>query len=130
MHTLNLIVGGFLFGSAVVIALAFPADTQTVEDFWFQGAVLENTRPVVVKFGADWCPPCRSMDKALSKVKNSFPQARFVTINIDEKPDVFRTFRSGSGIPQVAVFKNGAVVARTRGFSGEDALRSWLNDSL
>lgn len=130
MQSLNLIVGGLLFGSAVVIALAFPTDSKSVNDPWFQAAVLENTRPVVVKFAADWCPPCRSMDKALSKVKGNFPQARFVTINVDEKPGVFRTFRSGAGIPQVAIFRDGSVIARTRGFSGEAALKSWLTDSL
>lgn len=130
MQSLNLVVGCVLFGFAVVITLAFPAERKVSADPWFQGAVLENTRPVVVKFGADWCPPCRSMDKALSKVKGSFPQARFVTINIDEKPDVFQTFRNGSGIPQVAIFQDGAVIARTRGFPGEAALRSWLKDNL
>lgn len=130
MQSLNLIVGCLFCGFAVAIAFAFPADRRTVDDPWFQSAVLENTRPVVVKFGAEWCPPCRSMDVAISKVKGSFSQARFVTINIDEKPGVFRTFRSGSGIPQVAIFQDGAVVARTRGFGGEAALRSWLQENL
>lgn len=130
MQSLNLIVGGVLFGIAVVITMTVPEDRKTVADPWFQSAVLENTRPVVVKFGADWCPPCRSMDKALAKLQSSFPQARFVTINIDEKPNVFRTFQSGSGIPQVAIFQDGAVIARTRGFPGQATMRSWLQDNL
>ncbi|MEP3477945.1 MAG: thioredoxin family protein [Fuerstiella sp.] len=130
MQSLNLIVGCVLFGVAIAITMLVPADRQTIADPWFQSAVLENTRPVVVKFGADWCPPCRSMDKSLATLKSGFPQARFVTINIDEKPDVFRTFQSGSGIPQVAIFQDGAVVARTRGFPGEAKMKSWLQNNL
>lgn len=128
MSEVNLSVGIFVF-LGVVAAVLFQPEAKPA-DPWFQSSVIENSRPVVVKFGADWCPPCRSMDAALSKVKRSFPQARFVTINIDEKPDVFRAYRSGSGIPQVAIFKNGSVVSRTRGFGGDAALRSWLNESL
>ena len=130
MQSLNIIVGCVLFGVAIVITMSVPADRQTVADPWFQSAVLKNTRPVVVKFGADWCPPCRSMDTALDKLKSSFPQARFVTIKIDEKPDLFRTFQNGSGIPQVAIFQHGAVSARTRGFPGEAKRKSWLQNNL
>lgn len=129
MEKLPIVIAGVLLGVAVGLSSQgnhFDPD----DDPWFQSAVIQNSRPVVVKFGADWCPPCRSMDKALQKVKGGFPAARFVTINIDEKPKVFQSFSKGSGIPQVAVFRDGEVIARTRGFGGEEALREWLSDVL
>ena len=130
MKSLNLIAGSLLFAAAISITMMVPPEPKTVDDPWFQSAVLENTRPVVVKFGADWCPPCRAMDAALAKVKGSFPQARFVTINVTQKPKLFRAFQSGSGIPQIVIFKDGLVTARTRGFPGDAALTSWLQNGL
>lgn len=102
-----------------------------VDDPWFKNAVLQNRQPVVVKFGADWCGPCRGMDEAIDSLKSDFsPRAKFLKIDIDKNPELFAQYRSGSGIPQVMIFRNGQVVAQQRGFGGAEGLKQWLDSSL
>ncbi len=130
MEKLNQLVGIIVF-AGIVAVFASQSKQQVPEDPWFKQAVLENSRPVVVKFGAEWCGPCRSMDQALNSLESRFSgTARFLRINIDEKPELFASYGSGSGIPQVMIFKNGQVVARDRGFGGTEHLRSWLSKNL
>ncbi len=133
METINRFVPFALAAAVVVIAMIGQTDHRSHEadDPWFVQAVLRNPRTVVVKFGADWCGPCRSMDQALDRLESRFSQqARFLRINVDEKPELFSQFGSGSGIPQVLVFRNGEVVARQRGFGGSEHLSSWLSENL
>lgn len=101
------------------------------DDKWFQHAVLESQKPVVVKFGAEWCGPCRSMDAAFRKLEPRMGHyARFLIIDIDERPDLFAHYQSGSGIPQVMIFDQGSVIASQRGFPGEDRLEAWIRDNI
>lgn len=104
---------------------------SVTDDPWFKNAVLQNSQPVVVKFGADWCGPCRGMDEAIDSLKSDFsPRAKFLKIDIDKNPELFAQYRSGSGIPQVMIFRNGQVVAQQRGFGGAEGLKQWLDSSL
>lgn len=127
---LNQLVGAVLVAVAVG-AVWSGSSAEAPEDSWFQRAVLEHSQPVVVKFGADWCGPCRSMDQSLDSLESRFAnRARFLKINVDEKPELFTYYRSGSGIPQIMIFRDGEVIARERGFGGTEALREWLAEHL
>lgn len=101
------------------------------QDSWFNSAVLKNSRPVVVKFGAEWCGPCRSMDAALNSLESRFAsRARFIRINVDEKPELFAQYADGSGIPQIMIFRDGKIVSSDRGFGSKERLQSWLSSNL
>lgn len=103
----------------------------THNDTWFENAVLKNPQAVVVKFGAEWCPPCRSMDQALIELESRYARrARFLRIDIDKKPELFAAYRRSGGIPQIMVFRDGKVVAHERGFSGREQLNTWLSENL
>lgn len=128
MEKLNIIVGVALLGCG--IAVSGISTPETSSDPWFQRTVLESQRPVVVKFGAEWCGPCRSMDAAMDQLQGRFPQATFLKVDVDEKPDLFSEFRSGQGIPQVVLFRNGSVASRQRGFGGEQQFANWLQRNL
>lgn len=128
MERLNLFVAFIL--AAAFVAIGMQSSSEPACDPWFEQAVLKNSRPVVVKFGAEWCPPCRAMDESLNHLQGRFPQARFVKISVDDKGELFRQYRSGSGIPQILIFRNGEVVAHERGFGGQDRLAAWLNSNL
>lgn len=124
---LKYVVGGILIATVVMLGKPQP---EPVDDSWFQNTVLKNARPVVVKFGAEWCGPCRSMDEALSQVKSKHPSAAFLTIDIDKRPDLFSHYANGGGIPQVMIFSHGEIVATQRGFGGTEQLDAWLGDNL
>lgn len=121
------IVGAIVIATIVLLGKPQP---EPVKDAWFQNAVLKNSRPVVVKFGAEWCGPCRSMNEALSQLKSKHPGASFLTIDIDKRPDLFTHYASGSGIPQVMIFDHGNIIASQRGFGSTEQLDAWLHQNL
>lgn len=134
MEQLNKIVPAFLVVLTLIVVSLNRDGNGThsgTAESWFQSAVLNNSHPVVVKFGAEWCGPCRSMDHALSTLEGRYSsRARFLKINIDEKPELFQKYGEGTGIPQIMVFRGGKVVAFDSGFGGTESLNTWLSENL
>ena len=93
--------------------------------------MLESSQPVVVKFGAEWCGPCRSMDEAISILRPKLsPAVGFYVVDIDKKPELFQHYGSGGGIPQVMIFEHGKVVASQRGFGSTEQLEAWIKKNI
>lgn len=130
MDRLNLAVGAVLLLVCGTAVLSQVNRSVTTSDTWFEDVVLKREQPIVVKFGAEWCGPCRRMDAALDNLQGQFPGAAFLRIDIDEKPQLFQDVSSGGGIPQVMIFKNGQVTALQRGFPGEARMKQWLTEEL
>jgi thioredoxin-like negative regulator of GroEL len=71
------------------------------------------------------------MDAALDALEPRFTsRARFVRINIDEKPELFQHDASGGGIPQIMIFRDGRIIDSQLGFGGDEALQKWLSENL
>lgn len=132
MESLNKIIPvGLAILLGAVVAMSTGTTAAPPGDSWFQAAVINSKQPVVVKFGAEWCGPCRSMDAALDTLSSRYSsRARFIRVNIDEKPELFQHYASGGGIPQIMIFRNGQVTTSQRGFGGDQALDTWLSDNL
>lgn len=126
------LLSGVVFVIVAVSLIALRSDEEPPPtDSWFQKAVLESSKPVVVKFGAEWCGPCRSMDEAIEELRPKLgSKAGFFIVNIDQKPELFRHYGSGSGIPQVMIFDKGKVVASQRGFGSIEQLESWIDQNI
>lgn len=77
----------------------------------FVGAVLVGVGPA-----EEWMPPWTSWGSKYSS------RAKFLTIDIDKKPELFTHYRSGGGIPQIMIFKDGNIVAQQRGFGSTEGL--------
>lgn len=132
MENTNRILSGVVFG-VVALSIAFlrPAQAPPPSDGWFQKAVLESPHPVVVKFGAEWCGPCRGMDEAIGILRPKLSHAvGFYIVDIDKKPELFRHYSSGGGIPQVMIFEHGKVVASQRGFGSTEQLEEWIRKNI
>jgi thioredoxin 1 len=43
---------------------------------------------VVVKFGADWCGPCRNLKPILEELKKENEGVDFIDINVDDDKDL------------------------------------------
>ena len=60
---------------------------KNVDDAAFDAEVLASGTPVLVEFGAEWCPPCRMLAPILEDVANNrASHLRVVTVDVDANP--------------------------------------------
>lgn len=107
--------------------LAHPQQTEPPDDDWFQRTVVDQPGLVVVKFGAEWCGPCRMLDPELTRLANSLgSRGSVVRINVDQHRDLARHY-GVSSIPRLFVFDHGQVLADRVGYANHEQLYAWVN---
>lgn len=77
----------------------------------------------VVKFGADWCGPCRMIAPVLEGLTQKHVDVGIYEVNVDENPELSMKF-GVRGIPAVFFLKNGQVIDSFAGFRGESEIES------
>ena len=88
---------------------------------------LENNKPVVVGFLAEWCPHCRAYKPTFFEVKDSYPdKVTFVHIDVDDKNGSALSSRfQVKGIPTTAFVRSDGSVFKVNvgGLSKEDLIK-------
>ena len=71
--------------------------------------IIDDNRPVLIDFYADWCQPCKMVAPILKDVKNSMgDQVRIIKIDVDKNPAISSRFNIRS-VPTLMLFKNGKI---------------------
>lgn len=101
-----------------------------VTDATFESLVLDESDTVLVKFWAEWCPPCTALTPVLEQIASEdHPGFRIVSVNADENPEAALRFRI-LGVPTMKVFRGGEVVKTVIGMKPAPALRAELAQFL
>jgi thioredoxin 1 len=103
---------------------------KTVDDAAFDTDVLASTTPVLVEFGASWCPPCRMLAPILDEVADARSEHLQVrTLDVDANPVMQGKYRVMS-LPTLLLFVNGEPVRQTIGFLSKGRLLAFIDEAL
>jgi thioredoxin len=78
------------------------------QDNWCE--VESSSKPVLVDFWAEWCPPCRMLAPTFEKLAANYgDQIIFAKVNVDELPEVAGQYGIRS-IPTLLLLRDGEVL--------------------
>ena len=94
--------------------------------------VLASNAVVVVKFGAAWCGPCKSLQPVIEKIAAAYEgRAVLGEVDIEESPETTEEFAIRS-VPTLLFFKNGELVPRKKivGATSEAKITAVIDEIL
>jgi thioredoxin 1 len=95
---------------------------KSVTTATFQAEVLDNPKPVMVDFWAEWCGPCRMVSPILDEIASEYSdKIDIVKVNVDEEPELAMKY-GVTGIPMMAVFQGGAIAKQMVGARPKNAI--------
>ena len=94
----------------------------------FKSEVEEFSGLVVIDLYADWCGPCRMLAPILAELEGEYPDVKFCKINVDNEPELAKTFNVTS-IPMVAFVKDNTFADVSVGFVPKATLVKLLEEN-
>lgn len=86
--------------------------------------------PVLVDFGAAWCPPCRMLAPIIADLAAEYKGLmKMGTIDTDDETALAAQF-GVLGLPTLLVFKDGKVIDRVIGFTPKKELKKRIDGVL
>ena len=101
-----------------------------ITDANFDEVALASSVPVVLDFGAAWCPPCKAMEPHLDAVAAAYAgRARVGSYDVDKNRHVADRF-GVTNLPTFVVLRDGKVVDRAVGAMPRARLEAMLERAL
>ncbi len=103
---------------------------NAVDDATFDTDVLESGIPVLVEFGASWCPPCRMIAPVLEDIATERAGRLNVrSIDVDANP-VTQTKYGVMSLPTMLLFVRGTPVREVIGLMSKGRLLQFVDEAL
>ncbi|WP_404416871.1 thioredoxin [Vreelandella aquamarina] len=95
----------------------------------FAQEVINAEQPVLLKFWAPWCGPCKVMAPVVDEVAEERGDGlKVVSINVDDAPEIAAE-QGVRGVPTVMLFKSGTKVASLVGAQSKSQLNQFLEQN-
>jgi thioredoxin 1 len=103
---------------------------KSVTDSSFQSDVLEAKSPVLVKFEANWCQPCKAMTPVIKDIEfDMVGKVSFVSANV-ESCQVSANRYVVRQIPALILFDKGEVVGTKIGPMTRQGISDWIKSLI
>ena len=104
--------------------------TLKVTDGNFEETIGNKEKPVLIKFGATWCSPCKMISPVLDELADEMSDQIVIgDHDIDENPSAPTKF-GVRGVPTMLLFKGGEVVDSKVGAASKEDIKSWINSKV
>ena len=70
----------------------------------FEKEVLEEEKPVLVDFSAEWCGPCQLLKPIFDELSKEIKEIKFVKVDVDEEKELALKY-GVRGVPCLILFK-------------------------
>jgi thioredoxin 1 len=104
------------------------AGPRVFDVFDFEGDVIARSAsgPVLVDFWAEWCRPCLALAPVLEALAEALGGELVVArVNVEAHPEIAARFEV-SGLPDLRIFRDGAVAGRFTGAPSRMRLRAFV----
>ncbi len=101
-----------------------------ITDVNFEQEVLKSDIPVLVDFWAEWCMPCKMVAPTVEAIAKEYEgRLKVCKLNVDEGPQTSATYNV-TGIPTLALFKNGEIANKVIGVRPKSELESAIKPHI
>lgn len=126
-----------LYYAAIMNVFSIAFSTGTLYASYFQnefmetfGKIINDDKPVLVDFHAEWCGPCKMMASELKKfAQNNKETVRVLKVDIDKNQPTASHYNI-QGVPTLILFKNGKVLWRQSGAMNAKQISDAVNPHL
>lgn len=103
---------------------------KSVTDSSFTTDVLDAKGPIVIKFEARWCQPCKAMTPMLDAVEKDLAgKVTFVKADVEHCVSVTQRFKVGQ-VPALVAVKDGIVTSMKTGAAPRQEILKWIDQAF
>jgi thiol-disulfide isomerase/thioredoxin len=94
-------------------------------EYWSKQDYRDNvsTGAWVIKYGTEWCAPCRKLESFIKSIAKNYSNLRFVSVDGDEMPADIAAAEIHE-YPTMRLCINGVERGRSLGYGQEDAMKA------
>ncbi|OUR94512.1 thioredoxin [Flavobacteriales bacterium 34_180_T64] len=103
---------------------------KTIENNEDYNKLMDQDKPVLLDFYADWCGPCQTLLPTVDKLSKEYEgKIEIQKVNVDQNKELAAKFGIRS-IPALFFLKNSEIVDHAHGLQSESELRKKLDALL